>query len=130
MKIVRLFGNLLRRRQVEDSLDAELRAYVDELTDRNVATGMPREEARRQARMQSGGIEQIKEEVREVWLDRQSRLRFVTRAIQALLCGVPPLDRMTMTGVVGLVGIVALAAATAPAWRASRIAPQTSLRAE
>ena len=33
-KIKRLFGNLLRRDRIEDSLDAELRAYVEELTHR------------------------------------------------------------------------------------------------
>ena len=67
-KIKRLVGNLLRRRQAEDSLDAELRAYVEELTHRNIGKGMPREIARRQALLEAGGIEQIKEEVREVWL--------------------------------------------------------------
>ncbi len=67
-KIKRLFMNLFRRRQVEDTLDAELRAYVEELTDRNIAKGMIREEARRQALMEAGGIENIKEEVREAWL--------------------------------------------------------------
>ena len=53
-----------------------------------------------------------------------------TGAIRALLYGVPPLDRVTLIGVIGVVGIVALAAATAPAWRATRIDPQTSLRSE
>ncbi len=67
-KIKRLFGNLLRRGRVEDTLDAELRAYVDELTDRNIAKGMSREEARRLAIVEAGGIEQIKEAVRETWL--------------------------------------------------------------
>lgn len=67
-KIRRLFGNLLRRHQVEDTLDAELRAYVEELTVRNLVKGMTREAARRQALVEAGGIEQIKEEVREVWL--------------------------------------------------------------
>src|SRR4051812_44363308 len=67
-RMKRLFGNLLRRDQVEDSLDAELHAYVDELTDRKIGRGIPREEARRQARVEAGGIEQIKEEVREAWL--------------------------------------------------------------
>jgi predicted permease len=67
-KITRLFGNLFRRDRVEDTLDAELRAYVDDLTDRNIVRGMPREEARRQALVEAGGIGQIKEEVREAWL--------------------------------------------------------------
>ena len=67
-QIKRLCGNLLRRHRVEDSLDAEIRAYVEELTDRNIAGGMPLEAARRQALVEAGGIEQIKEEVREAWL--------------------------------------------------------------
>ena len=65
---MRLFGNLLRRHHVEGTLDAELRAYVDELTDRNIVKGMPTGEARRQALVEAGGIEQIKEEVRGTWL--------------------------------------------------------------
>jgi len=67
-RIKRLFRNLLRRDLVEDMLDAELRAYVDEVTERNMIKGMTREEARRQALVEAGGIEQIKEEVRETWL--------------------------------------------------------------
>ena len=35
-QIKRLCGNLLRRHRVEDSLDAEVRAYVEELTDRSI----------------------------------------------------------------------------------------------
>jgi predicted permease len=67
-KITRLVGNLLHRQQAEDTLDAELQVYVEELTDRNLAKGMPPEEARRQALIEAGGIDQIKEEVREAWL--------------------------------------------------------------
>jgi predicted permease len=67
-KIKRLAGNLLRRQQVEDTLDAELQVYVEELTDRNLANGMAPEEAQRQALIEAGGIDQIKEEVREAWL--------------------------------------------------------------
>jgi len=53
-----------------------------------------------------------------------------TRAIRELLYGVRPLDGVTLVGVTGLVGIIALAAAGVPAWRASRIDPQASLRSE
>jgi len=53
-----------------------------------------------------------------------------TKAVQELLYGVRPLDGVTLVGVVGLVGIIALGAAAVPAWRASRIDPQTSLRSE
>lgn len=57
--------NLLRKRQVEDRLDAEVRSYADLLTDQNIAAGLPPAEARRIALAQSGGIEQIKQSVRD-----------------------------------------------------------------
>jgi predicted permease len=86
-KIKRLFGNLLRRDRIEDTLDAELRAYVEELTHRNIVNGMPRDEARRQALTESGGIEQIKEEVREAWLGHglQTTFQDIRYACRSLL---------------------------------------------
>lgn len=86
-KIKRLLGNLLRRDQVEATLDAELRAYVEELTDRNIAKGMPREVARRHAMVEAGGIEQIKEKVREAWLGQGIEATFqdVRYACRSLL---------------------------------------------
>src|SRR6185369_3265128 len=85
--IWRLFRNLLRRRQAEDSLDAELRAYVEDLTDRNLAKGMSREAAKRQALVETGGIEQVKEQVREVWLGQGIETAFqdVRYACRSLL---------------------------------------------
>jgi predicted permease len=86
-QIKRLCGNLLRRHRVEDSLDAEVRAYVEELTDRNIARGMPLEAARRQALVEAGGIEQIKEEVREAWLGQgiETTLQDIRYACRSLL---------------------------------------------
>jgi predicted permease len=54
----------------------------------------------------------------------------ITRAIRELLYGVRPLDGVTLVGVIALVGTVALGAASVPAWRATRIDPQTSLRSD
>jgi ABC-type antimicrobial peptide transport system permease subunit len=54
----------------------------------------------------------------------------VTGAMREMLYGVRPLDGVTLAAVVGLVGMVALGAAAVPAWRATRIDPQTSLRSE
>ncbi len=54
----------------------------------------------------------------------------VTGAIRQLLYGVRPLDGLTLAAVAGLVGVVALGAAAVPAWHATRIDPQTSLRSE
>ena len=89
-KIKRLLGNLLWRHRVEGTLDDELRAYVDELTDRNIVKGMPREEARRQALLEAGGIEQIKEEVRGHGSETESRPLSRTFDMRAARCGVGP----------------------------------------
>ena len=69
-RIQRLFRNLFQKRGIEETLDAELRSYVEELTERNIANGMGREQAHRQALLEVGGVEQIKEQVREEWLGR------------------------------------------------------------
>jgi putative ABC transport system permease protein len=54
----------------------------------------------------------------------------VTRVMRELLYGVRPQDGVTLAGVAVSVGLIALAAASVPAWRATRIDPQTSLRSE
>ena len=48
-------------------LDSELRFHIEELTNANIAAGMPPAEARRQAVLEFGGREQIKEELRDVY---------------------------------------------------------------
>ena len=65
-RISSLLRNLFRKSAVERELDDELRAALDALADRHVAAGMTRAEALRAARMQLGGLEQVKEEVRDV----------------------------------------------------------------
>jgi predicted permease len=57
--------NLLRSGQVEGQLDDEVRSYVDMVTDEKIAHGMPAHEARRSALAEIGGMEQIKQTVRE-----------------------------------------------------------------
>jgi ABC-type antimicrobial peptide transport system permease subunit len=54
----------------------------------------------------------------------------VTGAIRQLLYNVSPFDGATLFGVVALVALVAVAAAGVPAWRATRIEPNVSLRSE
>ena len=58
--------NLFMRLRVDRDLDEELRTYLDQLTEEKRATGMGADEARRTARMELGGLEQVKEEVRQV----------------------------------------------------------------
>jgi len=60
-----LFASLFRRRQLEDDLDEELRSSFEMVVDRFVAQGLPPEEARRRARLEFGGFEQVKENVRD-----------------------------------------------------------------
>ena len=86
----RLFSNLFRRYRTEVALDDELRAWVNELTDRHAAKGLPRAEARRQALLETGGIELIKENVREVWLGQniETALQDIRYAFRAL-CRAP-----------------------------------------
>src|SRR5689334_18925785 len=65
-RLASLVRNLVARPRVERDLDDELRACVQQLADENRAAGMPSADALRAARLQFGGIEQVKEEVRQV----------------------------------------------------------------
>src|SRR5688500_1482761 len=60
------FKNLFSRGDVERELDDELRSYIDLLTQEKIKAGMNLDAARRAARLEAGGVEQIKEEVRDV----------------------------------------------------------------
>lgn len=54
----------------------------------------------------------------------------IVRSMRGMLYGVRPLDAMTLLAVIGLVEMIAVGSATFPAWRASQIDPQISLRSE
>ncbi len=59
--------SLFRKEALDTQLDSELRFHIEKLANDNVAAGMTPEEARRQAALEFGGREQIKEEVRDVY---------------------------------------------------------------
>jgi putative ABC transport system permease protein len=65
-RLLRTWRNLTQRARVEADLDAELRAWVDLVTDQKVNAGMNPAEARRAALLEAGGVEQVKESVRDV----------------------------------------------------------------
>src|SRR5712672_2747185 len=65
-KLRHLYRNAFHRNRLETDLDDELRNYVDALIARKTAAGMSVDEARRSALAEVGGIEQVKEECREV----------------------------------------------------------------
>ncbi len=80
-------GNLFRKRLREEDLDTELRAYTESLVQEKMSEGMSLEQARRAARIELGGIEQVKEEVRDVragaWLDSLLQdLRYGARTLR------------------------------------------------
>src|SRR5580692_11575228 len=60
------FRNLLRKRAIEQALNDELRSAVELLTQEKMKEGLSQPEARRQALIELGGVEQVKEEVRAI----------------------------------------------------------------
>jgi putative ABC transport system permease protein len=63
-----LWRNLARKRVVEEELDAEIRSYREILEDEKMRTGADPSAARREALLELGGAERIKEEVRDIRL--------------------------------------------------------------
>jgi predicted permease len=68
-----LWNNLFRRKKLDHDLDEELQAYVELVSAEKMREGASPEEAYRDSRRDAGGIEQVKESVRDVragiWLD-------------------------------------------------------------
>jgi MacB-like periplasmic core domain len=64
-KIRSFLKNLFASRQVESDLDQEVRSHLKMLVDEKIRSGMPAKQAQRAARIELGGIEQLKEQVRE-----------------------------------------------------------------
>jgi len=60
-----LLRSLFSRGQVELDLDEEMHSHLEMLTDENLRAGMRPDEARRVAHIELGGIEQVKEQVRD-----------------------------------------------------------------
>jgi putative ABC transport system permease protein len=56
---------LFRRKSMEAELDEELRAHLEHQVHRYVQSGLPVEEAKRRARLEFGGLEQVREECRD-----------------------------------------------------------------
>jgi putative ABC transport system permease protein len=60
-----LLGRLLRRRRLEARLDAELRDHLERAAADYRRAGLGEAEARRRARLDLGGVEQVKEACRD-----------------------------------------------------------------
>jgi putative ABC transport system permease protein len=59
-----LLRNTTRRHQVDRDLTDEVGSYVELLTEKKMKEGMNEKDARRAAMVETGGVEQVKEEVR------------------------------------------------------------------
>jgi predicted permease len=86
-RITAAVRNLFHWHKVEGELDAEIRTYVDSVTEERIAAGMSPAEARRTALADFGGTEQVKQAVRDaragagietIWQD----LRFAVRVLR------------------------------------------------
>src|SRR5579864_4350739 len=60
------FRNLRRKRRDDELLDEEVRSYAELLTQEKIHNGLDEAQARREAKMELGGVEQVKEQMREV----------------------------------------------------------------
>jgi len=80
------FSLLLRKQKMEDDLEAELRSYLAMLTDRHLERGLPLEQAQRAAQIELEGLEQVKEQVRDVRVGAtfESWLQDIRYAVRSL----------------------------------------------
>jgi hypothetical protein len=69
-----LWNNVFRRKQLDRDLDEELQAYLELVSAEKMREGVSPEEAYRDARRDTGGVDQVLQSVRDVrvgvWLDR------------------------------------------------------------
>jgi len=65
VKVRSFLRNLFLSRRVEADLDQEVHAHLELLIEENIRAGMLPHEAQRAARIELGGVEQVKEQVRD-----------------------------------------------------------------
>jgi putative ABC transport system permease protein len=81
--------NLFHKARAEKDLDDEVRAYLAMLVEEKIRAGMAPEQAHRAARIELGGVEQVKEQVRDIragvlldtlWRDLRYGVRMLARS--------------------------------------------------
>jgi putative ABC transport system permease protein len=92
-----LWRNLMRRSRVEDELEEEVRAYEALREDELAQSGLDRAAARREVRLEGGGADRIKEEVRDVRLG--TALELFAADLRLSLRALRRSPSLTLTGV-------------------------------
>jgi predicted permease len=82
-----LWNNAFRKSELNEDLDEELSVYADLVAAEKVRSGMSPDEARRDARREMGGVEQIRQNVRDirvgVWLEKLAQdIRYGARTLK------------------------------------------------
>ncbi len=76
----RRLRSLVRRTELEDRLDDEIRFHVEQQIEKNRRAGMTPDEARRQALIRFGGVEQMRERTRDEF--RAARIEHLVRDVR------------------------------------------------
>jgi putative ABC transport system permease protein len=88
LRIRSMWLSLFRREHVERNLDSEVRTYYNLFEEEKMSQGMNPKDARRAARVELGGTEQLKEEIRSaragswlesVWMDLRYAARLLSK---------------------------------------------------
>ena len=85
-RLLSFFRNLFRKRAIEQALDDDLQSSVEVLTQEKMQQGLSQAVARREALIEIGGIEQVKEGVRAARAGRLWRTSPGTSVIACAGC--------------------------------------------
>src|SRR5882724_3469546 len=96
----RRLAALFRRQRLENDLDAELRSHLEMAVERNLRKGMTAADARREALLSLGGVEQTKERYRD-----QRGLPMIETTLQDLRFGLRMLRRSPRSAMLGIIGL-------------------------
>ena len=86
-RLTSLWRNLFHKDRVEQEFTEEIQAYLDLLTETKIRQGLTPREARRNALIELGGVEQVQEKVREIRMGQfiETAWRDVRFGVRALV---------------------------------------------
>ena len=86
-RLTSLWRNLFHKDRVDQEFTEEIQAYLDMSTEAKLGQGLTLREARRNALLELGGVEQVEERVREIRMGRfiETVWRDVRTGVRALV---------------------------------------------